>query len=78
MIINAEYGLGSDADMGRTISCVFSASPYQQISIQWSAAIHVAVADAPPLMRGTLLFEHLAAIVDPGRAHEAREVEIVG
>jgi hypothetical protein len=54
------------------------AADHQAAFPRLTPAIHVAVLDAPPLMRRALLLDHLPAVIDPRRAHEIGEVEIVG
>src|SRR5215472_16327456 len=62
----------------RRIPDFLRAADHQPALARLASAIHVAVADAPPLMRGALFFEHAAAVVDARRAHKAGEVEIIG
>ena len=42
-----------------------------------AAAVHVAVADPPPLMCVALFLDHPSAVIDPGGAEKARDVKDV-
>src|SRR5215472_3058908 len=51
---------------------------HQSAFARLAAAIHVAVAHSAPLMGVALLFDNAAALVEPGGAKEARNVEPIG
>jgi len=49
----------------RRIPDFLRAADHQPAFAGLPAAIHIAVADAPPLMRGALFFQHPAVVVYP-------------
>src|SRR5262249_15003029 len=54
------------------------AQDHQTAFSRLAAAIHIAVANSPPLMRVTLFLDNSAVLIDPSRTKKARNVEYVG
>src|SRR5262249_43889120 len=54
------------------------AADHQTAFSPLAAAIHIAVAYSPPLMRVTFLLDNSAVLIDPSRTKKARNIEHVG
>src|SRR5262249_12943954 len=77
-LVALPLGVQHTAQRDCRIPDLLSAADREPAFAGLTAAIHIAVAHAPPLVRSALLFEYPTAVVYARRTHEVREVEIIG